>query len=275
MDEARRTLTQDFTATIGYIPHVAGALIIVLVGCILAWVLGRLTTVLLSRLGFDALGDRTGLTDDLGKVGIRARPSQLIGRLVFFIVVLGALNQAIDTLEFTPLSQALRDLLNFTPHVLLAAFLVLLGVVVGDILARGAAAGMSRAGVLYHGLAGSLLRTIVIVLALLMALQQLTIDSAFLLYVLLVVLAGAALAFGIAGGWGARSLAENLIAGRYVEREFKVGDFVRVDGTAGKIERLSATSVIVRTDEQKRITVPNGLLTRMAVESESDPTSLQ
>lgn len=273
MDDARRILVHDFTQTINYIPHLVGALLILLVGGFIAWLLARVVTALLARVGLDGLGDRTGLTEDLAKVGIQARPSRLIGRLTFFVVLLAALNQTIDTLELTPLSQALRDLLNFTPHVVLAVVVALIGVIVGDTLARGAAGAMSRAGVLYHGLAGSLLRTIVIVLAMLMALQQLTIDSAFFLYVFLVMLGGGALAFGIAGGWGARALAENLIAGRYVEREFAVGDFVRVDGTAGKIERLSPTSVIVRVDENRRVTVPNGLLTRMAVESEAAPAS--
>jgi small-conductance mechanosensitive channel len=269
MDDARRVLINDFTTTIGYIPHLVAAVVVLLIGGVIAWVIGRLATLILARLGLDALGDRTGLTDDLAKVGIRMRPSALIGRIILFIVLLAALNQALDTLEFTPLSQAMRELLNFSPHVVLAAGLVLLGVIVGDLLSRGAAGAMSRAGVLYHGAAGSALRSVVVVLSVLMALQQLTIDSGFFLYVLLVLLSGAALAMGIAGGWGARSLAENLIAGRYVEREFAVGDYVRIDGTAGTIERLSATSVIVRTATDQRMTVPNGLLTRMAVESRS------
>ena len=275
MDDARQLLQQDFTATIGYIPRLVGALVIVLIGGLIAWLFGRITTALLSRLGLDALGTRTGLTADLATVGIRAEPSRLIGGLVFFIVLLAALNQAVDTLEFAPLSQALRDLLNFTPHLLLATVLVLLGVIVGDTLARGAAGAMSRAGVLYHGVAGSLVRTVVIVLAVLMALQQLTIESVFFLYVFLVILGGGALAVGIAGGWGARSLTENLIASRYVEREFAVGDFIRFEGAAGRIERLSATSVIVRTEENRRVTIPNGLLTRMTVESEPGPTLSQ
>ena len=275
MDDARHVLVNDFTATIAYIPHLVGAFIILLIGGFIAWLVGRIATLILSRLGLDALGDRTGLTDDLAKVGIQMRPSGLIGRIIFFIALLAALNQALDTLEFAPLSQAMRDLLNFSPHVVLAAVLVLMGVIVGDLLSRGAAGAMSRAGVLYHGLAGSVLRSVVIVLTVLMALQQLTIDSGFFLYVLLVLLGGAALAIGIAGGWGARSLAENLIAGRYVEREFVVGDYVRVDGTAGTIERLSATSLIVRTENNQRITIPNGLLTRMAVESRTGGSTQQ
>lgn len=268
MNDARRVLEQDVTATIAYLPHLVGAIILLLVGFAVAWLLGRLVRLLLARLGLDALGDRTGLTEDLARVGVQLAPSALIGRLIFLIVLVAAFNQALDTLEFAPLSEALRDLLNFMPHVLLAAFLVLLGVIVGDLVSRSASGAMSRAGVLYHGLAGSILRTTVILLAVLMALQQLTIESGFFLYVLLVMMGGGALAVGIAGGWGARSLAENLIAGRYVEREFGVGDFVRVDGTAGTIERLNSTSVIVRTLENRRVTIPNGLLTRMPVESE-------
>ncbi len=269
VDDARRLLILDFTTAVAYIPRLAGAIVIFIVGGAIAWLFGRVVTALLSRLGLDALGDRTGLTEDLASVGFNAKPSRLIGRLVFLIVLIAGLVQGIDTLELRPLSDALNNLLNFLPHVVLAVVIVLLGVIVGDTLARGTAGAMSRAGVLYHGLAGSLLRTMVIVLAVLMALQQLTVESGFLLYVLLVVLAGAALAAGIAGGWGARSLAENLVAGRYVEREFSVGDFIRVDGTAGTIERLSATNVVVHTNDGRQVHVPNGMLTRMAVESKS------
>ena len=159
-------------------------------------------TSLLSRIGFDSLADKTGLTEDLASVGLRARCSQLIGRLVFIIVAIAALVQGIDTLELSPLSEALKSLLDYMPHVVLAVVVVLVGVIVGDTLARGTSGAMSRAGVLYHGLAGSVLRMMVIVLAILMALQQLTLESGFLLYVLLVVLAGGALAGGTGCGLG-------------------------------------------------------------------------
>ncbi len=267
MDDARRILVQDFTTTISYIPHLVGALIILLIGALLAWVCGRIVRTLLARVGLDALADRTGLTEDLATIGVRAQTSRLGGGLIFLIILLAALNQAIDTLELAPLSEALRNLLTYMPHVVLAAALVIAGVVVGDMFARGTASAMSRAGVLYHTVAGSLLRTVVIVLATLMALQQLTVDSRFLLDVLLVVLAAVALAFGIAGGWGARTLAENLIAGRYIENEFAVGDVVRVEQTAGTIERIGSATLTLRTDDDRRITVPNGLLTRTVVES--------
>ncbi len=267
MDDARRNVLLDVSAMLGYLPHFVGALVILLIGGFIAWLFGRLVTALLARLGLDALGHRKGLTDDLLSVGITAPPSQLIGQLIFVIFLIASINQAVDTLGLAPLADALHGLLNYMPHVVIAAVVILFGVIVGDTLARGTAGAMSRAGVLYHGLAGSLLRNVIIVLAVLMALQQLTIDSGFLLYVFLVILAGGALAVGIAGGWGARTLSENLVAGRYVEREFAVGDHIRIQDTAGTIERLGPTSLTLRTNDDRRITVPNGLLTRTMVES--------
>ena len=130
---------------------------------------------------------------------------------------------------------------------------------------------MSRSGVLYHDVAGTVLRTTIIVLAVFMALQQLTVESSFLFYVLLVAFGAVAFAFAIAGGWGARAFAENLIAARYVERHLRAGNFIRALGYTGAIERLDATSTIVRTADDRTIIFPNGLLARSIVESAARP----
>jgi small-conductance mechanosensitive channel len=269
VDEARQSLVDDFRLLVGYVPHLFGALAILLVGWLLARLLESATSAILTRLGLDRVGDKFGLTEDLANVGIRMRPAQLIGRLVYAIVLVAALVQAIDTLQLASLSSALHDLLNYLPHVVLAVIVVLAGIMIGDAIARTVSAALARAGVLYAGIVGTSVRMTVIVLALLMALQQLTIDSRSVLAVLLVLLAGGALAGGLAAGWGARTLAENLVAGRYVEREFAIGEYISVEGIAGSIERFDGTSVVLRARDGARFVVPNGLLARVAVEARS------
>lgn len=265
MVDARAVLVQDVTAVIAYLPHLLGAIIIGLVGWVAAWLVGRIVGGILRNVGLDGLAERRGLIDDLGRIGLRARPSLLVGRLAFLIVLIATSVQAVDTLELAPLSDALRSLLTYTPHIVLAVVLVLIGVIVGDALAHGAREAMSRAGVMYHGVTASALRTTIIVLAVLLALQQLTIESGFLLDVLLVVLCGGALAVGISGGWGTRTLVENFAAARHVERYLRVGDRISVDGMEGTVERLDPTSTVVAAPDGRRIVVPNGLLARVPV----------
>jgi small-conductance mechanosensitive channel len=261
--DARAVLFQDVTAVIAYLPHLLGAIVIALVGWLVAWLVGRILGGILHNVGFDGLAERRGLIDDLTRIGVRTRPSLLVGRLAFLIVLIATSVQAVDTLELAPLSDALRSLLTYTPHLVLALVLLLAGVIVGDTIARGATEAMSRAGVMYHGITGSVLRATIIVLAVLLALQQLTIESGFLLDVFLVVLCGGALAVGISGGWGTRNLVENFTAARYVERYLHVGDRISVEGLEGTVERLDPTSTLVTSLDGRRIVVPNGVLARV------------
>lgn len=271
MDDARRTIVQNLDSAARYLPNIIAALVILLLGAIIGWLVARFIATLLTRLGFDHLGERTGLIDDLARVGIGMRPSRLVGRIAFFVVLAAAFVQAVNGLELAPISQTLGSFLTYLPHAVLAVVLVLVGIIVGDTVGRGAAGAMSRAGVLYHDVAGGVLRAAIIVLFVLMALQQLTVDSGFLFYVLLVILGAFALAAAIAGGLGARAFAENLVAAHYIERHLDVGHFIRVKGRTGTIERLDAMSTIVRTADDRTIIFPNGYLARSVVEAGMRP----
>jgi small-conductance mechanosensitive channel len=265
MNSATTILHQDLNNVIAYVPRLVGALVIFAIGYVIARLLGRLVTFLLTEGGLNRLGERSGLADTLTAAGLPPRPAELAGKLTFVIVLVAALVQTVDALGLAPLSQALRQLLVFTPHVILAGTVLLAGAVLGDMGGRGVSAAMNRGGVLYHSLVGSLVRGLVLVMALLLALQQLTLDATFLLAVLLVVLGGIALALAIAVGWGGRTMVENLIAARYVEQNFKVGDDLMIEDVAGTVERVGPTSAVLRSAAGGKIVIPNGIFARAVI----------
>ena len=274
MNDAIAVLHRDIDSVILYIPRLAGALLILVFGFGLAWLTGSIVVGILTRVGLDRLAERTGLIDDLKRVGISAHPSSIFGKLAFAIVLLAVATQAVDTLQFGPISDAMRLLLTFTPHVIIAIVVLFVGVIIGDALAQNISSAMSRSGVLYHGPAGSIVRGTIGVLAVLIALQQLTIESLFLLDVLLVVLAGGALSLGIAGGFGARSIAENLVASRYLERHLKVGDAISIGDMHATIEDLDVTSTSLRKNDGTRILIPNGTLAKETIAFHSPEAAL-
>ncbi|HWE61352.1 MAG TPA: mechanosensitive ion channel domain-containing protein, partial [Chloroflexota bacterium] len=265
MNTVTHTLQQDGNTIVGYVPRLIGAVIILLIGYVIARVVGRIVAFLLKEAGLDRLGEGTGLADTLRAAGLPPHPSQVLGRLAYVIVLIAALVQTVDALSLAPLSQALRQLLEFAPHIVLAVLIVLGGALLGESLGRATAAAVNRANVLYHALIGTLVRVFVLLLAALLALQQLTIDATFLLAVLLVLLGGTALAMAIAFGWGARTLAENVVAARYVAQNFAIGDGVSVEGVTGTIERISPTSAILRTAGGGKAVIPNAILARVVV----------
>ncbi len=265
MNDTGHVFGHDIAAVVAYLPHLFSAAVILAVGGLLAWLIARAVDALLTRLGLDRHVERTGFRENLVAFGLRSRPSRLVARLVWLIVWLATLVQAVDALELTPLSTALRSLLDYTPHLVVAVAILLVGIVAGDALARATTATLARVGILYPTVAGTLMRAIVIILAVLMALQQLTIESSFLLDVLLLLLGSAALSAAIASGWGARMFFENAVASRYVEENFQIGDGITVDGAAGTLERLGMTNVVVLTSDQRRVVLPNSILARSIV----------
>ncbi len=272
MNEVGQALSQDVNAVVTYLPRIGGAIVIFIIGYIVALLVGRAVEFVLKEVGADRLGESTGLADTLTTVGLPPRPSRLLGRLAYAIVLVATLVQTVDAVGLDQLSLALRELLLFVPHIVLAVLILLGGAIVGDLLGRAAAAAVNRANVLYHALIGTLVRILVLVMAVLLAMQQLTIDATFLLDVLLVILGGAAVAVAIAFGWGARTTAENLVAARYVEQNFAVGDAVAVEGVAGTIERIGPTSAVLRTAQGGKAVIPNSVLARVVVRPGVAPT---
>jgi RNase P/RNase MRP subunit p29 len=84
--------------------------------------------------------------------------------------------------------------------------------------------------------------------AVLMGLQQIGIDVSLITTTVLIVLsalvAGTALAFGL----GAQSFVAQILAMHYVQKSFRIGERLRIEGIEGRIIRFTATAVILDTE---------------------------
>ncbi len=257
MNDARTTLQADIAAAVTYLPHVAAALVILVVGGALALGLGRLARALAERIGLDRLGERRGLQDDLRTIGVRASLSRLLGRAVAAAVALATLVQVVEALQLASIEEALRSLLAFVPHVFVAVVILVLAGLLANILGDAAASTAERSGVRGDATIGTLVRGLVLVSAALMALQQLAIDASFLFDVLLVALGGTILALSLAIGWGARRMMENVAAARYVEQNFAAGDTIACEDVVGTVDGAGLTSATIVAADGERLVVPN------------------
>ena len=263
MNAAQATLASDLSAVIAYLQSLGAGSLIFVIGIAIAFLGGKVAAGLAARLGLDRLGERRGVSDDLQSIGVRTTLSRILGRLVFFIIALATLVQTVDALHLTPLAAALALMLGFVPRIILAIVILVLGAAISDALAEAVTLATKRAGILYDAVLAGIVRWLILVLAVLMALQQLTIDATFLLDVLVLVLGGFVVALAIAGGWGTRTIVENIVAGRYVHDTLAVGDRIDAEGLAGTIERIDLASVTVRDEAGASFIVPSAFfLTR-------------
>ncbi len=68
---------------------------------------------------------------------------------------------------------------------------------------------------------------------------------------------------GVALGFGAQSLIKDFVAGLFIiiENQYRVGDVVSLDGTAGLVERISIRETVLRDLDGNVHHVPNGSIT--------------
>jgi hypothetical protein len=121
-------MTALWTKVANFIPNLFGALVVVLLGFVVAKLLDTLLSKLLAKLGLDRLMGGTGLTKLLSRGGIQVPISTLVGKIVYWFVLLIFLVSAAESLGLQRVSATLDMLALYLPKVFGAALVLLVGV---------------------------------------------------------------------------------------------------------------------------------------------------
>jgi Conserved TM helix len=223
--EISESLQQALDDLIGFLPRLIGFLIILVIGLLVAKALQKLVGVGLEKVGADrAL--RSGTSGEfVQRLLPGVSPSEVIGRVVFWFVFLGALSIAIGSLGLAVLNDFVADVFNYLPNVIAAILILVLAVPIAGGLAKLAdrAFGDTATGKLMTTAAPALVMGI----AVFMVLNQLRIatDIVTITYAALMgaVALGAALAFGLGGRDVASRMLEEAYRRGQAERARSVG----------------------------------------------------
>lgn len=260
-------MTALWTKVAGFIPNLFVALVLVLLGFVVAKLLDTLLSKLLGKVGLDRLMTGTGLTKMLARVGIHASVSTLIGKIVYWFVLLIFLVSAAESLGLQRVSATLDVLALYLPKVFGAALVLLAGVLLAQLvssLVRGAAEGV---GLEYaHGL-GRVAQGLVIIISISVAIGQLEVKTDLLNNVIAIVLISVGLAVALALGLGSRDIASQILAGIYVRELYQVGQQVQVGDVEGQIEEIGTVKTTLLTDSGELVSVANRVMLEQRVNS--------
>lgn len=196
----------------GFLPNLLGALIILVVGIIVAAGLGALVEKIFSALRLDSFLSRLGLNPHFERAGIRLNASRFLGRLVYWFLVIAFLLAAADILGLESLSDFLREVLFYLPNVVVAVLIMLAAVVVGNFLRRTVRASVMGARLGAANFLGSLTYWAVVIFGFLAALTQLGVVPSIINALITGFIAMIALAGGLAFGLGGKEYASHLLS---------------------------------------------------------------
>jgi small-conductance mechanosensitive channel len=196
-----------------YIPQLIGAIIILVVGYIVARILKAVGSRILQGIGFDGWMERGGIKQFLDRAQTRETPATVLGTLVFWFVFIIAITMAADALGIQQVSQVLAQLIAYIPSIIAAILILVLATLLANFLAsivRGATGSY---------LLSNIARYAIIIYAAFAAITELGIAVQLIAPTFLIILGAVALAAAIAFGFGAQNVARDIVEKAYGRRD--------------------------------------------------------
>ena len=209
------------TAFVQFVPRLVAALIIFAGGFVVALLVRRAIQRFLAWMNFDRLTLRSGASEML-RMAEMPTAEVLIAKIVFWIVWLGFIVSAVDTLQLAPFRGLVEEFFRFVPRFLVALLVLSVGFLVGNFLWRATLLASVNAGLPGARLMSGALRVLVIAIGVVMALEQVGLATSVVLAAFAItfgaLMLGLAIAFGLGGREAARTLIEEQLRAKR-ERE--------------------------------------------------------
>jgi Mechanosensitive ion channel, conserved TM helix len=205
------------SAFVQFVPRLVAATIIFAGGLVVALAARRAIHWFLVWLRFDRLSRRSGASEML-RTADMPTAELLIAKIVFWIVWIGFIVSAVDTLQFAPFQGLVHEFFRFVPRFLVALLVFTLGFLIGNFLWRATVLAAVNAGLPGARILGGAVRLLVIAIGVVMALEQLGLATAVVLTAFAIMFGALMLGAAIAFGLGGRDAAKQLL-----ERKFKAG----------------------------------------------------
>jgi len=249
---------QEFIVKLGgYLPQVLGAIIILVIGWLGATMLRGLTSKVLRLCGLVELSKRIKLHDLLTKIGMTSSLDQIIGGLVYYMVLLIFLISASEVLGFKLVLDTLNKFIAYLPHVLGAFLILIIALYLAKVIKDGIASASTNLNIAYAGALSSVLEILIVGFGIVMALTELGLDMTIFTANITIIIAGIVLAMALSIGLGSRSIMSNVLARYYIAQLFHVGDKVSLAGQKGTIIKVTPVSVVIQTDDEEKLYIPN------------------
>ncbi len=199
-----------------FLPSLFGALLILLVGWVVAKFIRLLVFRFLLAVRFDLASEKAGVDDALIRADIRQSPAELLSGLVQWLVMLVVLMTAVNTLGLSSVSDLLNHILLYIPKVIAAVIALILGLFFANLLSGVIKTAAANAGLGETEALAAMARYAIVAFTVAVTLEELGIAAELVRSAFVILFGAVALAAALAFGLGCKDLARDWIV-RYLD----------------------------------------------------------
>jgi len=213
IDAVRMSFQDIWLGVANFIPSLIAAIIVFLLGWLVAVILSRLVAQIIKTVkldvglraaGFDKIVERSGFTLNSG---------HFLGTLVEWFFLIVALVAALDILKLTAVTGYLSEVvLGYLPKVIIAVLILLVSVVIAQAIQKLVSSSAKAANIPAAHALGEIAKWAIWIFAFMFALSQLEILNSFIQPLFIGIIAAISIALGLSFGLGGKEAAAKYIA---------------------------------------------------------------
>jgi hypothetical protein len=232
------SIENGFDRLFGYLPQIIGALLLLIIGYLVARVLMQVVRKLLKQVRFD----RSLHTSPAGGMVSRfmESPTVFVSKIVFWLVFLGFVSMAIAALNVPALNAFMGAIYAYLPHIVAAVLIFLVASAVSAAAVALVTRVMGRTAL--AKMIAAIIPSLTMSIAVFMILEELMIAEGIVMITYTALIGAVALGLALAFGLGGRD-----VAARLLEQAYESG---RQNADSAKTEMRRASQTAKR--EAKR-----------------------
>ncbi len=213
-DVLKSSFQDMWVGVISFIPNFLAAVVLFLVGWLIAVILGRLTSQIIKTVKLDTALAGAGFDKVVEKGGLQLNSGHFIGGLVKWFIIVATFVASLEILGLKTVTSYLSEVvLGYLPQVIVAALMILIAVVVAEAVQKVVVSSAKAANISSAHVLGVITKWAIWIFAFMAVLTQLSILNSFIQPLFIGIIAAISIALGLSFGLGGKEA-----AARYLEK---------------------------------------------------------
>tara|TARA_R110002124_G_scaffold255201_1_gene420889 strand:+ start:22330 stop:23004 length:675 start_codon:yes stop_codon:yes gene_type:complete len=216
-EEIKEVLVQSyetfFNELASFLPNLIGALLILIIGWIIAKLVKTAAVRLLKLIRLDVVTEKAKIDQFLKDGGSEKSAIDILGGITYWLIMLIVILAGLNTLGLGVASELFNQIILYIPNVIVAVLALIFGVFLAGFIAQVVTSYLSNVGIENAAVVGAIAKYAIIffVVSLSLSLSQLNIGDELVSNAFLLLFGSVCLALGLAFGLGGKEWAAKMI----------------------------------------------------------------
>jgi len=177
-------------------------IVVMIVGLIVSWVVRKLVEKLLILFRFDKWAAGAGIITFLERGGVKAQPSTIISRIVFWIFIITVFSFGLNLVGISQFTEYASRITSALPYIVISMIIVIVGIIFSTFISRVIYMACQNANLKYGEIISKSVRILLVVITFGIVFEYLGLGSTIISISFLIIFGGIIMALSLALGIG-------------------------------------------------------------------------